>query len=47
MRITEDKKPVRVTPRERSQVLTYEELGLTPIHDFDYENYDKVNFLLT
>ena len=46
MRIPEDKKPVRVTPKERGQLLTYEELGLTPIHDFDYENYDKVHLYI-
>lgn len=42
MRVNEEKKPVRVLPKEKGQMLTYEDLGLTPIHDFDYENYDKV-----
>jgi hypothetical protein len=26
--------------------LTYEELGLVPIKDFDYRTYDKVNLLI-
>ena len=42
IRVTEDRKPVRIHNKEKGQALTYEDLGLTPIHDFDYESYDKV-----
>ena len=31
-------KPVK----EKIATLSYEELGLEPIKDFDYKNYDKV-----
>lgn len=46
MRIIEDKKPVRIVNRDKPITLTYEELGLTPINLFDYENYEKVFFTL-
>ena len=32
--------------KEKLPLLSYEELGLTPIRDFDYQNYDKVTFNL-
>ncbi len=30
-------------PKEKIATLTYEDLGLPPIKDFDYKGYDKVN----
>lgn len=46
VRVVEDKKPVRVPVKDKNSMLTYEELGIPPIHEFDYENYDKVLFSL-
>lgn len=46
VRIVEDRKPIRVPNRERGNNLTYEDLGLTPIQELDYETYDKVRVML-
>jgi hypothetical protein len=43
IRPIDEKKQIRIHPKDKNTMMTYEELGITPIHLFDYENYDKVN----
>lgn len=45
IRPIDEKKQIRIHPKDKSAMMTYEELGITPIHLFDYENYDKVNLV--
>jgi hypothetical protein len=43
VRVTEERKPVRVPIKDKNAMLTYEDLGITPIQEFDYAHYDKVH----
>lgn len=36
IKLNEEKKPLRISNRDKTTLLTYEELGLVPISDFDY-----------
>lgn len=42
----EVRKIVPRQPKEKIATLTYEDLGIPPIKDFDYKGYDKVNIFL-
>lgn len=42
VKVNEEKKPLRINNKDKTILLTYEELGLTPINLFDYETYEKV-----
>lgn len=42
MRIVQDRKPVRIVNKDKPITITYQDLNLTPINEFDYETYEKV-----
>lgn len=39
----EPRRVIPAKPKEKMATLTYEELGLPPIREFDYKSYEKVN----